>query len=278
MMSEKEERVVIGKKFIDLEQVFNSKNPNILKWMPGFIFRYLKNIIHVDEINEFLYKYRDAFGLDFIDAIVEHYDLKIESEGLENIPETGKQIVVSNHPLGGFDGVALFHEAKKIRKDIKFPVNDILLNLPQSREIVLPINKHGRNIENFKILDENFDKEQLLLFFPAGLVSRKQKGVIKDLEWKHTFINRAKRHKRNVIPAYVEGRNSDFFYNFANLRKKLGIKANIEMLYLPNEMFKSIGSNIKVKFGEEIPYETFDKSKSAKEWAAWVKEKAYDLK
>jgi putative hemolysin len=144
--------------------------------------------------------------------------------------------------------------------------------------MLIPINKHGRNTANLQLLDENFEKEQLLLFFPAGLVSRKQKGVIKDLEWKHTFINRAVKHKRNVIPAYVEGRNSNFFYNFANLRKKLGIKANIEMLYLPNEMFKIIGSTIKVKIGKEIPYSTFDKSKSAKQWAAYVKDKTYELK
>lgn len=277
-MNEESKHIEIGRKFIDLENIFNSKNPNILKWMPGFIYRYLHKIIHVDELNEFLYNHRNDFGFDFIDAIVEDYNLKIEFEGLENLPSSGKQILVSNHPLGGFDGVALFWVAKKIRDDIKFPVNDLLMNLPQAAPMLIPINKHGRNTANLQLLDENFEKEQLLLFFPAGLVSRKQNGIIKDLEWKHTFINRAIKHKRNVIPAYVEGRNSNFFYNFANLRKKLGIKANIEMLYLPNEMFKTIGSTIKVKIGKEIPYSTFDKSKSAKQWAAYVKDKTYELK
>jgi len=152
------------------------------------------------------------------------------------------------------------------------------MNLPQAAPMLIPINKHGKNINNLKMIEENFDKEQLLLFFPAGLVSRKQKGEIKDLEWKHTFINKSIRHQRDIIPAYIEGRNSNFFYNIANIRKKLGIKANIEMLYLPNEMFKTIGSTIKVNIGTPIPWQKFDKSQSHKNWAKWVMDEVYKLK
>jgi putative hemolysin len=101
--------------------------------------------------------------------------------------------------------------------------------------------------------------------------------MIRDLQWHKSFISKAIQHKRDIVPAYFSGRNSNFFYNLANIRKFLGLKANIEMLYLADEMFKQKGKEIMLVFGETIPWETFDKSKSAPEWAEWVKSKSYGL-
>ncbi len=268
---------IVKRKMIDLEKVISSKNPKLLKRIPGFVMRYLKRIIHVDDINDFMWRHRNDIGFDFVEAILKDYKVEVELIGLENVPATGKQFIVSNHPLGGLDGIALMWAVHKVRDDIKFPVNDLLMNIPQLKPLFIPINKHGKNTDNIKILEENFAKEQLLLYFPAGLVSRKQNGVIKDLEWKHTFVNKARVHKRDVIPAFIEARNSHFFYNLAWLRKKLGIKANIEMLYLVNEVYKFKGGKIKIYFGEKIPYQTFDKSKKPLEWAAYMKELVYNL-
>lgn len=277
MENQAEKRVVIGKKFIDIEKVIASKNPKLLKKIPGFVLAYLKRIIHVDEVNDFLYRHRDDYGFDFVEASIHDFNVEVEIVGLENIPKTGKQFIVSNHPLGGLDGMAFMWAVRKVREDIKFPVNDLLMNLPQMGPLFIPINKHGKNTDNLRILEENFAKDQLLLYFPAGLVSRKQKGKIKDLEWKHTFVNKARIHQRDVIPAYIEAQNSHFFYNLAWLRKKLGIKANIEMLYLVNEVYKFKGKKIKIYFDKPIPYTTFDKSKKPKEWAAEMKKRVYNI-
>ena len=151
---------------------------------------------------------------------------------------TGRYIIASNHPLGGLDGVALMQVMGRKRKDIVFPVNDILLYLPNLRELFIPINKHGSNNENVEIIQKTFESEKMILYFPAGLVSRKQKGGIMDLEWRKTFISKSKQYKRDIIPVHIDGRNSSFFYSLANLRKMLNIKANIEMLFLPDEMYK----------------------------------------
>lgn len=276
-MENQEKKVEIGKKFIDIEKVISSKNPKLLKKIPKFVLRYIKRIIHVDEINDFLYRHRDDYGFDFVDASIREFNVDVEIQGLENIPQSGKQFIVSNHPLGGLDGMAFMWAVNKVRQDIKFPVNDLLMNLPQMGPLFIPINKHGKNTENLRILEENFAKNQLLLYFPAGLVSRKQGGVIKDLEWKHTFINKARIHKRDVIPAFIEARNSHFFYNLAWLRKKLGLKANIEMLYLVNEVYKFKGKKIKIYFDKPISYKTFDKSKKPNEWAAEMRERVYKI-
>jgi len=270
-------KTTITRKFIDIEKVISNKNPKLLKRLPSFVLAYLKRIIHVDEVNDFVYRHRHDYGFDFVEASVREFKVDVEIYGLENIPKTGKQFIISNHPLGGLDGMAFMWAVHKVRDDIKFPVNDLLMNLPQMEPLFIPINKHGKNTENLRLLEENFAKEQLLLYFPAGLVSRKQKGKIKDLIWKHTFVNKARIYQRDVIPAFIEARNSNFFYNLAWLRKKLGIKANIEMLYLVNEVLKFKGKKIKIYFDKPVSYTVFDKSKKPLEWAAEMKKRVYDI-
>jgi putative hemolysin len=144
--------------------------------------------------------------------------------------------------------------------------------------LFIPINKHGRNAENLALFDQTFASDKAILYFPAGLVSRKQPGgVIKDLEWKKTFISKAKKFQRDILPVYISGRNSNFFYNLANLRRKLGINANIEMLYLVDEMFRQRNKTIEVTFGEVIPYSGFDKSRTDTQWASWLRDMVYSL-
>lgn len=263
--------------FIDIEKVIASKNENLLKWLPGFIIRYLKRIIHQDLLNDFLYRNKDLKGLDFVKVILDDFGVEVTWEGEEHVAKNRRLIIAANHPLGGLDGIALMHVAGQIRKDILFPVNDLLMNLPNLRDLFIPINKHGSNMENARIIDQTFESDVMILYFPAGLVSRRQKGGIKDLEWKKTFIRKARSYKRSIVPTYINGRNSNWFYGLANFRKKLGIGANLEMLYLVDEMVKQKGKKIHIKFGEPIDYNTFDRSKKDPEWAADVKEVVYQL-
>ncbi|MCU0362691.1 MAG: glycerol acyltransferase, partial [Bacteroidales bacterium] len=144
--------------------------------------------------------------------------------------------------------------------------------------IFIPVNKHGsQSREAARLTEEAYASDSQILYFPAGLCSRKQKGVICDLEWHKNFISKAVRHKRDIIPAFISGRNSDFFYRLANIRKFLRIKANIEMLYLADEMFRQKDKKIDLVFGEKIGWETFDRSRKPEEWAQWVREKCYSL-
>ncbi|NQV01356.1 MAG: glycerol acyltransferase [Bacteroidia bacterium] len=304
----------IHENLIDIERVIASKNPTLLKVVPGFVIRYLKRITHQDGINGYIYRNRDKVGLEFVDAILHEFgaDIQVtnheaqakrhEAQGTgyraqgtgHRAQKTGKKIqqpgsriqdlasgryiVSSNHPLGGLDGMALMQAVGRSRRDLIFPVNDILMNVPGLQPLFIPINKHGKNSDNVRIIDETFASDKVILYFPAGLVSRKQKGgVVRDLEWKKTFITKAKRYRRDVIPVHISGQNSNFFYNLANWRKRLGIKANLEMLYLVDEMVKQKDKPIRITFGEPIPYTTFDKSRSDSQWAEVVKEIVYSL-
>lgn len=265
----------ITEKTLDIEKVVRSK----FRRMPGFIIRYLKRILHEKDLNEALYRMKEYQGIDFATATVDWLGCKVEIKHSERIPQTGRCLLAANHPLGGLDGVALISEVGKIRRDIIFPVNDFLLALPNLRSVFIPINKVGRNAHNHEQLQDAFTSDNMLLYFPAGLVSRKlSRKVIADLAWKKTFITQAKQTCRDIIPVYIDGRNSRFFYNLARLRKQLGIKVNIEMAYLVDEMYKQCGKTITLVIGKPIPYGIFDKRYKDIEWAAKLREHVYKLK
>jgi putative hemolysin len=119
--------------------------------------------------------------------------------------------------------------------------------------------------------------DKTVLFFPAGLVSRKRKGVIADLPWKKTFISKARKHKRKIVPVYIDGQNSKFFYNLANLRKRLGMKTNIEMLYLVDEMYNQYDKEVNVFIGKPLSFEDLPKDKNDDELAEYIRSLIYTL-
>jgi putative hemolysin len=266
-------------KFIDIEKVIAEKNPRLLKTLPGFAINYIKRVIHQDQINAFITEHGDKYDFDFIEKIIQEFGVQVETKGIENVPQQGGIVIASNHPLGGLDALAMMHMLSKKRKDMRFIVNDILLSFKNLKALFIPVNKHGKSgVESVKMINAQFASNELTLVFPAGLVSRKQEGgVIKDLEWKKSFIAKARQYQRDIIPVYVEGVNSNFFYNLSRWRKRLGIKANIEMFYLMDEMYKQKGKKITIIFGNPIKYSTFDKSKSDEQWANEIKNIVYRL-
>lgn len=264
---------------IDIKKVFKDKSPKLCKVLPRFVFRYLKRIIHQDELNDFITYAHGKFGADFARAYLEFSDIQVELKGGENLPKQGERVIFAgNHPLGGLDGIALMMVLGYRYPNIKFMVNDILLNILNLRSILLPINKHGTQARDaVRLISEAHVSDIPIYTFPAGLVSRRRKGVIKDLKWGKNVILSAIKYQRNIIPIHISGRNSNFFYNLSNLRKRLGIKANIEMLYLVDEFIKNNHSKITITIGKPVSYTTFDKSKTKDEWAAAMREKVYEM-
>ena len=264
---------------IDIDKVLREKAPKYYKYIPRFVVSYLKRIVHQEELNVFLRDSKDKVGVDFLKACLEFLDANIVVKGEENLPKEGLYTFVSNHPLGGQDGVALgyilgsFYNGK-----VKYMVNDLLMNLQGLAPLCIPINKTGKQAKDFpRMVEAGFASDDQLIMFPAGLCSRRQNGVIRDLDWKKTFIVKSVQTHRDVVPIHFEGRNSNFFYNLANICKFLGIKVNIAMLYLADEMLKNRHKTFTVTIGKPISWQTFDKSKTPAEWAAYVKDIEYKL-
>ena len=266
---------------INIEKTIKAKAPDASKKIPRFVIKWLEKLICQDGLNDFLRKNNGAEGIDFMKNAVEYFRINLQLEGEENIPKTdGKFIFASNHPLGGLDGICLSSVlGERYNGQIKYLVNDILYFIEPLRSIFVPINKHGSQAKGgAEAINNAFSSDNHIITFPAGLCSRKQQGEIKDLEWKKMFVVKAVAYQRDVIPVYFEARNSQFFYRLANIRKFFCVKFNIEMLFLPREMFKSKGSTFTIRFGKPISWQTFDSSKSPKGWAQEVKAIAYRLK
>ena len=262
---------------IDIDRVLAEKAKG--KKIPGFVRSYLKKIVHQDELNGFLREHGEEVGLPFLKHTLEFLDAKLDVRGEENLPEGGPFTFVSNHPLGGQDGLALGYVlGTHYDGKIKYLVNDLLMNVKGLAPFFIPINKTGKQAKDFpKLVEAGFYSDDHIIMFPAGLCSRKQKGVIRDLEWKKTFVSKSVETHRDVVPIHFEGRNSDFFYRLANWSKALGIKFNIAMLYLADEMFKNRHKTFTITIGKPVPWQTFDKSRTPAEWAQYVKDIVYHL-
>ena len=272
----------ITEKTIDLDQILHDKLGDKAGRVPSFARNWLKKIIHQDEVNKFLWESRDKKGVEWLEECVRYLDMNLQVEGKENLPDKddGKLYTfVSNHPLGGEDGVALGavigrHYDGKFR----YLVNDLLMNLPGLAPLCIPINKTGNQSRNFPaMVNAGFKSDHHMLMFPAGLCSRKINGEIHDLPWTKTFISKSVETHRDVVPIHFSGRNSERFYRIANLCKTLRLKVNIAMLFLVDEMYKNTHQTFRVAIGKPIPWQTFDKSKTPAEWAQFVQDTVYRL-
>lgn len=264
---------------VDLEEVIARKNPKLLKKLPRFVLNYIKKIIHQDEINHVLEVAGNKEGYEFLDQVLGMYLINYHILQQENLPEKGRYIIASNHPLGGLDGMVLIQAMHRHFGEVRFLVNDLLMNITPFRSLFIPINKHGALARDAaRIIDEVMRSEMQILVFPAGLASRRIKGKVQDLEWKKSFISKAIEYQRDVIPVFFSGQNSGFFYRLSNLRKMIGIKTNFEMIYLPDEMFRQQNTTLKLVIGKPLPYTSFTGEKSHQQWAEYVREKVYGLK
>ena len=273
----------ITEKTIDIDKIIGEKMGPKAKYVPAFVRKWLKHIVHQDEVNRFLWESRDKMGVDWLEECVRYLDMTLVIEGKENLPskDDGRLYTfVSNHPLGGEDGVALGAViGRHYDGNFKYLVNDLLMNLPGLAPLCIPISKTGSQSRNFPaMVNAGFKSDSHMLMFPAGLCSRKTNGQIRDLAWKKTFVSKSVETHRDVVPIHFSGKNSDFFYRVANICKRLGIKFNIAMLFLVDEMYKNVHKTFKVTIGKPIPWQTFDKSKTPAQWAQYVQDKVYELK
>ncbi len=272
----------ITEKTIDISEILKGKMGAKAKYVPAPVVSWLKKIAHQDEVNKFLWDSRELTGTPWLEECVRYLDMTLEFEGEENLPpkDDGKLYTfVSNHPLGGIDGVALGSIiGRKYDSRFRYLVNDLLMNLPGLAPLCIPINKTGSQSRNFPAMVEaGFQSDYHMLMFPAGLCSRKIDGEIRDLPWKKTFLSKSVEYKRDIVPIHFSGQNSDFFYRLANFSDRHIKKVNIAMLFLVDEMYKNVHKTFKVSFGKPIPWQTFDKSKTPMEWVKFVYDRVYEL-
>lgn len=265
---------------IDLRQVLKTKLGRKAALIPGFVVRRLEKTICQDRLNRILEITFPRQGAEFCKGVLDDLNISLDIQGIDNLPADGRCIFVSNHPLGGLDGIALIHFlTKHYGKDVRFVVNDLLTAVKPLEPVFIPINKHGsQSRASVKALDNELAGDSPVIIFPAGLVSRRQPdGSIADLEWKKTFINKAIEFRRDIVPLYFGGTNSDFFYKFASRRKKLGMKFNIEMIYLPREVFRAENSTFRIVCGTPLSHTSLQGGRHADIEASQIRDAVYRL-
>ena len=272
---------IVTEQTIDIDSILKGKMGAKAKFVPRFLVNRLKRIAHQDEVNAFLWDNRDKVGVEWLEACVEYLDMTLEIEGKENLPASDDKRLytfVSNHPLGGEDGVALGAIiGRHYDGRFRYLVNDLLMNLPGLAPLCIPINKTGHQGRNFPaMVKAGFESNNHMLMFPAGLCSRRHNGVIRDIPWSKTFVSKSFEYQRDIVPIHFSGQNSNFFYRLANFSDKC-LPFNLAMLFLVDEMYKNVHKTFRVTIGKPIPWQTFDKQKTPMEWAQFVRDKVYSL-
>ena len=263
---------------IDVNKVLRERLPKHYRYIPRFAVRWLERTICQDRLNTILEKMAGKDSVDAAVAALEEMNITVSATGVDALP-AGRFMFVSNHPLGGLDGLALISLLGNCYDHkIKFMVNDLLMAVTPLRGVFLPVNKFGRQSrEAATEIETALASDHQFITFPAGLCSRMQSdGTIADLTWQKAAVVHAINHHRDIVPIYFDASNSRFFYRFAKWRKKLGLKFNIELIFLPKEMLKQCGANLHAIVGEPIPWTSLN-AREPKREAARLRDIVYAM-
>ncbi len=265
-------------KYIDIEKIISERDAGLLNKLPKFIIRIISKIIYQEEANTIINKYSDSSGSEFLENLISEFDIKLEIDGIENLPENPKCFFVANHPFGFVDGLILTYIVSGKYGALKAIANDAFMFVPQLHPFIVAVNVfEGSSKEYLRALEQTYGQLIPITHFPAGIVSRPLHGKIQDSAWQKSFITKSISYGRDVVPIFFHGTNSKLFYRINRVRRFLGIKANIELMLLPREMFHKRGETIKVTIGKVIPYQSFDKTLTHPQWAQKVRSSVYNL-
>ena len=275
--------IEITRHTLDIDKILESKMGDKAKKVPRFLVNWLKNIMHQEWLNKHIWETRESEGSAWLVEVLRCFNVTLQVHGEENLPpkdDARRYTFVSNHPLGGIDGIAIGSViGKRYDDNFRYLVNDLLMNLPSLAPLCIPINKTGKQSRDFpRMVEAGFSSDRHMLMFPAGLCSRLIDGEIHDIPWTKTFITKSVQTQRDVVPIYFSGHNSRRFYRIAKVCKALRLKFNVAMLFLVDEMYKNQGKTFHIYIGKPIPYQTFDKTRNAKQWAQWVEDEVYKMR
>jgi putative hemolysin len=263
---------------IDIEKVIRNSDSKFVRSLPDFIIRWISRVIRQDELNDTINRNRNKTGVPFINDVLKDWNIKISVRGGENVPPSGRFVFAANHPLGGIDALTFLSTIHSFFPDVISPSNQLFNYIPNLRTVILGVNVFGVNTkETVSKFNQLFESDSQIMIFPAGIVSRRTRGLISDPQWQKSFITKSIQFKRDIIPVHISGRNSNLFYFVSNLRKFLGIKMSVEIILLPREMMKQRNSSITLTIGKPIPYQTLASGFNNCDGAQRIKSLVYTL-
>ena len=254
-------------RYVDVRALFRSKNPAVAARIPPWIYEIIGRIIHEDEINRGLAALEGYRDFNFADHVLSRLGITVRLSGAARIPSAGRITFCANHPTGGADGLALIHLAGLSRGEALIPVNDLLFSVPQLESLFVPIDKHGSNLSRAGTVDAMYASDKPVIIFPAGRTARPAGGTLRDFPWSRSFIRKSREHGRTVVPVHVSGANSRFFYALWRMRTLAGVRANLEMFLLVDEMIRKRGTTVVLTVGEPWSPDVFGPRRTDAQWA-----------
>jgi putative hemolysin len=242
---------------LDTHQVIANHYPKVAN---SYLFnkpvsKILKYLLCEEQLNHFSKQYPHLTGFDFVEQILSYFSFsyRTSDQQRERIPETGKIIIIANHPIGTLDGLALIKCVKETRSDVKVIANNMLMAIQPLHEILLPVNnmRGGTQKQNIQNINLHLRNEGALIVFPAGEVSRLRPHGIRDTKWQSGFLRMAKANHCPILPVYLDAQNSVFFYGVSMLYKPAA------SALLVKEMFKKKNKNMDITIGEVILPDAF---------------------
>jgi putative hemolysin len=244
---------------INVERVITEKYPSFTqkpKTLQNTALFCLRKLIHEEEINRFLQMHENTIGFEFVENVLDYFNFtySLSHKDHLNIPSTGRVVIVANHPLGALDGLALLKMVGEVRRDVRIVANDVLSHFDQLSSLFLPVDNLGKATMKRDIarIIDSLRKEEAIIVFPAGEVSRAGMTGIKDKHWNSGFLRFAKKANAPILPIFVGGKNSALFYGISYLNKSLS------GLLLANEMFNKRSVTLPMRVGEPIPFDQID--------------------
>lgn len=268
----------VAENSFDLQALFAAKNPVLARRLPAAGWRVLERLTHRRTINRILLDWRDLPCRAFAGQALKWLDVDYEVTGEEPPPPQEWPIFVANHPSGGLDGLVMIDWLLGRYADLRTPVNDVLLNLPHLAPLLFPIDKFRPRRDLKQALDALFAMDKVVLLFPAGRTARRRGGEIHEAEWQKLPAMMAQRHHRPIVPVHIDSHNSRRFYLVHRIRTALGIRPNLEMLLLIDELMRPSCHLIRICVGRAIaPAELEASGVDQRQRAAWLRQRVLDL-
>lgn len=246
-----------------VDEVLNKHYPQVAN--NPLLFRslsfVLRHLLHEREIIEFGETYPHYEDIDFVEQVLEYFNISYSTRDVEKerIPSQGRVVIIANHPIGSLDALALIKLVSEVRHDLKVVANQMLMAIEPLHDMLLPVNnmQGGTPKQHLSAIQEHLRSDGAILIFPAGEVSRLRPQGVRDTLWHSGFLRIARQAKSPILPVYIDAKNSPLFYGVSMVYKPLATAL------LVKEMFKQRKKHLPMRIGELIPFESYQQTSIA---------------
>ncbi len=237
-----------NRRAFDLRRILSERNPRLLNRLPPGVLALARSLTHEHLVNAVLTARSGLEAAEFCEYVLRRLEITLKLENSRYLEDAERPVICANHPSGGLEGVALIAAILRIRGSCRVPANDLLATVEPLGPLIVGVNRARPSVADMRELSAAYQGNEPMLIFPAGVTARVYGGVLREYPWETSFVTRARRADRDIVPVWVSGRNSRHFYLIHRIRRVLGIGFNLEMGLLVDELLRRRGDTLTLRF------------------------------